>query len=76
METKGQEKMTNEKYVKSIREKQRRKFGNVELKKDCEYYNPERGGKWCMVCRLDHNLNSLPCEEGVCYFYSKKEEKR
>ena len=75
--------MTAKEYVKKSRKEQRRKFGEVGLKTDCQNYFMENGKDGCMVCRYDHNRgrhnnNSgcLPCEFGVCYFYSNNEEEK
>lgn len=66
--------MTYKEYAKNSREELRQKFGDVGLKKDCEYFNDERGKSWCMVCKRDHDRKILPCELGVCYFYSDRKE--
>lgn len=68
--------MTAEKYVKIRRGKQRKKFGEVGLKKDCINYVIENKKDWCRACRHDTERGCLQCELGVCYFYDQKEEKR
>ena len=66
--------MTAKEYAKQTREKQRQEFGDVELKKDCKYYDVERGKAWCKVCNVDKERRCLPCVFSVCYFYDKKGE--
>ena len=69
--------MTANEYVKQSRAKLRKEFGKVGLKTDCEYYSMEKRKNHCRVCKCDHDRGCLPCELGVCYFYSNKvEEKR
>ena len=68
--------MTNSEYVNTRREKQRKKFGTVGLKTDCENYSRETGVSFCKVCQYDKHMGCLPCVLGVCYFYSNNEEEK
>lgn len=66
--------MSIEEYVKQSRAEHKQKFGNIGLKKDCEHYGMKGGYNSCKACSYVRDRGTLlPCECGVCYFYSPKD---
>ena len=70
--------MSIEEYIKTSREKQRQKFGNVGLKKDCIHYATRilNGKKRCLSLNHDYRRGErLQCECDICQFYCPGERK-
>ena len=62
-----------EEYVKRSREIQQNKFGFIETKTDCKYYEEDLQKKGdCRILVKTKDTNRLQCECAVCHFYERK----